>query len=70
MNVNISKCIHCRKEIHYAEAKLLPEGGGVCQDCAAEKGYEACEECQDYFIPDHSEQHFCEICTTRIFARF
>lgn len=70
MNVNVSNCIHCKRKIHYADARLLPEGGGVCPACAREKGYRACEECQDYFIPDSEDQHFCEICIKRIFARF
>ena len=34
MDVNISTCIHCKKRIHYAESRLLPEGGGVCLKCA------------------------------------
>lgn len=69
MDVNFSNCIHCRKRLHYSEARLLPGGGGVCQTCAKERGYVPCEECQDYFIPD-GEQCFCEICFSRIFAEF
>ena len=68
MDVNISACIHCAKPLHYAEAKLLPEGGGVCPACAQTHGYTPCEECQDYFIPDEQES-ICEICLERIFAR-
>lgn len=67
MDVNQSNCIHCKKGIHYTESRLLPEGGGVCLKCATEHGYKACEECQDYFIPD-GEQYFCEICLRRIFT--
>lgn len=70
MDVNISNCIHCKKRIHYSEARLLPEGGGVCFKCAEERGYRACEECQDYFIPETEDEHFCDICLKRIFERF
>ena len=70
MDVNLSRCLHCGKTIHYTEARLLPEGGGVCQKCAAAKGYEPCEECGDYFIPEDSDEHFCELCFKRVFAPF
>ena len=69
MDVNTSNCLHCNRRIHYAESKLLPEGGGVCLSCAAEHGYRACEECGDYFIPD-GEESICPICMKRIFERF
>jgi predicted amidophosphoribosyltransferase len=70
MNVNISRCIHCRRRLHYAQARLLPGGGGVCPACAAEHGYRACEECQDYFIPEIEDEHFCSLCVKRVFERF
>ena len=66
MDVNISNCFHCKKRINYAESRLLPEGGGVCLECAEKHGYIACDECGDYFIPD-SEEHICEVCFRRIF---
>ena len=69
MDVNVSNCVHCRRKLHYTEARLLPAGGGVCPSCALEHGYRACEECHDYFIPEAKET-ICEICTKRIFARF
>lgn len=69
MDVNTSNCLHCKREIHYSEAKLLPEGGGVCQRCASKCGYVSCAECRDYFIPAGEDEHFCEICLKRIFAR-
>lgn len=69
MDVNLSHCIHCRIKLHYNEAKLLPEGGGVCHKCTKKQGYKPCEECQDYFIPE-GEEFFCEICIERIFATF
>ena len=68
MDVNYSRCFHCRKQIHYTESRLLPEGGGVCLECAKKHGYQPCEECQDYFIPGAGEEeHLCEICLKRIF---
>jgi len=69
MDVNTSNCFHCKQEIHYSEARLLPQGGGVCHDCAEKHGYKPCEECQDYFIPS-GEECICEVCMTRIFERF
>lgn len=68
MDVNTSNCLHCKQKIHYTEARLLPQGGGVCHSCAQEHGYKPCEECQDYFIPE-GEEHICEICMKRILAR-
>lgn len=70
MDVNFSKCFHCETTIHYSEARLLPEGGGVCHDCAERFGYERCEECGDYFVPKNKEEHFCELCFAWIFAEF
>lgn len=70
MDVNISKCQHCKQRIHYTESRLLPEGGGVCLECAAQHGYRACEECHDYFIPVGETERFCDPCVKRIFARF
>jgi hypothetical protein len=69
MDVNYSTCPHCGRKIHYAEARLLPEGGGVCPDCAQKHGYRSCDECQDYFIPD-GEENICDVCMKRIFERF
>ncbi len=68
MNVNLARCFHCGETIHYTEARLLPEGGGVCRACATKFGYEPCEECQDYFIRGDADEHCCEICLKRIFA--
>jgi len=70
MDVNLSKCIHCEITLHYSEARLLPEGGGVCHDCADRFGYERCEECGDYFVPKTTGEHFCELCFVRIFTEF
>ena len=70
MDVNISNCLHCKQKIHYSESRLLPGGGGVCLKCALEHGYKACEECQDYFIPEGEEESICDICMKRIFERF
>lgn len=70
MDVNFSKCIHCETTLHYSEARLLPEGGGVCHDCADRFDYKRCEECGDYFIPKTKGEHFCERCFKRIFAEF
>lgn len=70
MDVNYSNCIHCKKRIHYSEARLLPDKGGVCPKCASEHGYKACEECQNYFIPESEEETICEICLKRIFEKF
>jgi hypothetical protein len=70
MDVNYSNCIHCNEWIHYSQARLLPDKGGVCFKCAEERGYRACEECQDYFIPEAEDQHFCDTCMTRIFKQF
>jgi hypothetical protein len=69
MDVNLSRCIHCKKQIHYSEARLLPQGGGVCQKCASEHGYTPCQECQDYFIPYWGEI-FCECCSRVVFEKF
>lgn len=69
MDVNNSNCFHCKQKIHYTESRLLPQGGGVCLKCAQAHGYKQCEECQDYFIPAGEDEHFCEICRMRIFAR-
>jgi len=68
MDVNLSRCYHCGKTIHYNEAILLPQGGGVCLSCASTRGYVPCAECQYYFVPSDAKEHFCEICLTRIFA--
>jgi len=68
MDVNYSNCLHCEQKIHYAESRLLPDGGGVCLTCAKQHGYIVCEECQDYFIPTLKDEHLCEICFKRIFA--
>lgn len=65
MNVNMSNCLHCQRRLHYAEARLLPEGGGVCPECAAGRGY-----CRDYFVPAGEDEHFCGVCLRRIFERF
>lgn len=69
MDVNLSNCIYCNRRIHYSEARLLPEGGGVCVSCSQAHGYKVCDECQDYFIPQSSEDFFCEICIKRIFTQ-
>ena len=70
MDVNLSRCLHCGKMIHYSEARLLPGGGGVCHSCADKFDYERCEECQDYFISDDSDEHFCELCLKKLCTRF
>jgi len=70
MDVNTSNCFHCKEKIHYSEARLLPQGGGVCLKCAIEHRYKACDECQDYFIPENEEEHFCDFCLRRIFKQF
>jgi hypothetical protein len=70
MDVNVSNCSHCGQKIHYAEARLLPGGGGVCAGCASKHGYKQCEECQDYFVPEQEDEHFCDTCLRRIFERF
>jgi hypothetical protein len=70
MDANTSNCIHCKEKIHYAENRLLPEGGGVCLKCALDRGYKQCEECQDYFIAKADDEHFCDTCMKRIFERF
>lgn len=70
MDVNTSNCIHCNERIHYTEARLLPEGGGVCRKCASEHGYKACEECQDYFIPEQEDETICDACMTQVFKQF
>lgn len=68
MDVNKSNCIYCKKEIHYSEARLLPEGGGVCHACAQKRGYRPCDECQDWFISD-SEETFCDDCLERLLRK-
>lgn len=70
MNVNVSRCLHCDLTIHYTEARLLPTGGGVCQNCADRFGYTICEECGDYFVPKTEGEHFCGFCFVQIFAEF
>lgn len=69
MDVNYSNCIHCKRRLHYSEARLLPGGGGVCHECAEKHGYAPCDECQDYFIPYWGEI-FCEYCVNAVFETF
>lgn len=67
MDVRISNCIHCEKTIRYEEAKPLPRGGGVCQDCG--KDYVECDECHAYFLPARDEI-ICDFCIERMFTEF